>query len=47
MVINVEYWEASKDFKQGKSIVTVTVKGKSKKDVSDFLKEHKLLIGKD
>lgn len=43
----MEYWEASKDFKQGKSTISVTVKGKSKKDVSDFLKAHKLLIGKD
>lgn len=43
----MDYWEASKEFKQGKSTLTVTVKGKSKKDVSDFLKAHKLLIGND
>ena len=43
----MEYWEAQKEFKQGKSKVTVTVKGKSKKTVSDFLKAHNLLMNED
>jgi len=43
----MEYWEAQKEFKQGRSTITVTVKGKSKKDVSDFLKAHELMIGEE
>jgi len=43
----MDYWEAQKNFKQGKTTITVTVKGKSKKDVSDFLKAHKLMAKDD
>ena len=43
----MDYWEAQKNFKQGKTTITVTVKGKSKKDVSDFLKVHKLMSKDD
>lgn len=38
----MEYWEAQKEFTQGKETIIVTIKGKSKKAVSDFLKAHKL-----
>ncbi len=38
----MEQWEAQKSFKQGKETITVTIKGKSKKAISDFLKKHKL-----
>lgn len=38
----MEYWEAQKDFNIGEDIVTVTIKGKTKKSVSEFLKKYKL-----
>ena len=43
----MDYWEAQKTFKQGKADVTVTVKGKSRKAVQDFLKAHNLLTEED
>jgi len=38
----MEFWEAQKDFIIGKETVTVKVKGKTKKAVSQFLKKYKL-----
>lgn len=38
----MEYWEAQKDFIVGKETITVTIKGKTKKAVSEFLKKYKL-----
>lgn len=38
----MDYWEAQKDFNVGEDVVTVTIKGKTKKIVNAFLKKYKL-----
>lgn len=41
-LIKMDYWEAQKDFNVGEDVVTVTIKGKTKKIVNAFLKKYKL-----